>query len=809
MIASVIVDVPTMQTNQPYTYLVPEQLQNVIQAGMRVQVPFGNGNRLVQGFVTAVQADEQVVTDDGFIMKEIQAVTDPLPVFNKELLALGGWLAEQNFAFQISILQTMLPSVMRAKYSKLIQAADPAQISDEGLRTLFLDRAEVALDDENIPAELLPALNKALRNHEVQVEYVVGNRAKIKQVTAVKPALNKECYQELRAGLRANAKQQARLLDFLLTSSPDFVAQSELSKELDLTTSTITNAVKAGWLESEQKEVYRLPKLAQIVAPTKPLPLNAEQQAAFDQIAAAGQANEQKTFLLEGITGSGKTEVYLQAIAATLQQGKTAMMLVPEITLTPQMMRRVQSRFGKKVAVMHSGLSDGERYDEWRRVQRGEATVVVGTRSSIFAPLENIGLIIIDEEHESSYRQDDNPQYHARDVALWRAECHEAVVVLGSATPSLESRARAQRGLYQLLQLTKRAQASSLPTVSIVDMRDAIVNSNEDLLSPELFAKIEERKTRGEQSVLMLNRRGYANFLMCRDCGYVPQCQNCDLALTVHTDTHRLECHYCGYHEQLSLTCPNCGSERIRPFGNGTQKAEAELQKRLPDLRIMRMDVDTTRRKGAVDQMLADFGAKQADVLLGTQMIAKGLDFPDVTLVGVLNADTSLNLPDFRAAERTFQLLTQVAGRAGRADKAGEVVIQTFNPDHYAIKLAQQQDYEAFYQREMQMRRQWRYTPYFYTIQIKVAHTEQAEAAQVAFQTARWLKQKISSDSIILGPAPSSVARLKNKYYYRMVIKYRHDDGLEEALRELMEAAQRLERRKVQLSIDREPNTFI
>ncbi len=417
----------------------------------------------------------------------------------------------------------------------------------------------------------------------------------------------------------------------------------------------------------EEVEAYRDPHQGKVFNKTSALSLNNEQQQAVDKILAAEKKAKDEVFLLEGITGSGKTEIYLQSISTVLAAGKTAIMLVPEIALTPQMVERFKSRLGDAVAVLHSGLSQGERYDEWRKIERGEAQVVVGARSAIFAPLENIGIIIVDEEHESSYKQDEAPRYHARDLAIWRGKYHHCPVVLGSATPSLESRARAQKDIYHLLLLSKRADpAANLPSIEIVDLKKEYERKNMSNFSKELQTKIADRLEKKEQSVLMLNRRGYSSFVMCRDCGYVLPCPNCDISLTLHMDTKTMRCHYCGHEEGIPKHCPECGSNKIRYYGTGTQKVQEELQELFPSARILRMDVDTTRRKGAHERILQKFGAQEADILLGTQMIAKGLDYPNITLVGVLNADTALNLPDFRSNERTFQLLTQVAGRAGR-----------------------------------------------------------------------------------------------------------------------------------------------
>ncbi|MDR3241985.1 MAG: primosomal protein N' [Lactobacillaceae bacterium] len=802
-IAKIIVDVPTMQTNKPWTYKVPTKFEQLILPGMRVEVPFGNGNRQIQGFVTDVsEANEADVNEK---IKDITNVIELEPVLNDEMLELGAFLAQKNFAFQISMYQTMLPNVLKAKYSKTIQVVKPDAIDNVDVRHIFADRDEIPFDSNEIDESLFPILKRYQEVGTLRFNYHVQNQAKAKMIRVFKPLLTSAEYDEQRKTLRSTAKKQAKLLTYLMDAKKEFTPIKTALETVALSSADFKQSAEKGWVVIDTVEEYRLPKLSTAVEPTQALQLNAEQQTAYDAIVEPIKADRAKTFLLEGITGSGKTEVYLQSIAQTLEQGKTALMLVPEITLTPQMVRRVQSRFGNDVAVMHSGLSDGERYDEWRRVMRHEAHVVVGARSAIFAPLENLGLIIIDEEHETTYKQDENPRYHARDVALWRADYHQAVVVLGSATPSLESRARAQRGVYKLLTLSQRALNNPLPHAEIIDMRKAIKNGEDEIFSDALIEQINDRLAKSEQSVLMLNRRGYANFLMCRDCGFVPMCPNCDLALTVHQDTNRLECHVCGATQPIPRECSNCGSTRIRPYGTGTQKVEEQLQQRLPEARILRMDVDTTRKKGAADRLLTKFGKQEADILIGTQMIAKGLDFPEVTLVGILNADTTLNLPDYRASERTFQLITQVAGRAGRAQKLGEVIIQTFNPEHYAINLAKEQDYEAFYAKEMQLRHAWKYSPYYFAVQLKFAHETEEEAAKVAYQTAKWLRKMLASDSIIFGPAPGNVRRLKNKYYYQILIKFKNDPGLEIALTELANGAQRLAKNGTILSIDRDP----
>ena len=807
-VAKVIVDVPTMQTDQPFTYLVPENLNEQLAVGMRVEVPFGNGNRHVQGFVLAIEPMAATVLDETNVqLKELVAVLDLKPVLNTEMLALADYMKEKTFAFKITCLQTMLPSVMRADYQKYIYLTD--ELSEELQDQLFYGLEEISWDQAQ-ERGILPQLMALRKQQKVDIRYEVTTRNKVKMVRFIQAAKEFEQLEEIRLGLRKGAKKKEQLLYYLQRLGTEKVSAVKEMKELGFSTALLNEAAKNGWLTFIEKEAYRDPFANQTFEKTTALSLNAEQQVAVETILQSVQEQQSQTYLLEGITGSGKTEVYLQVIAEVLNQGKTAIMLVPEISLTPQMVQRFKSRFGEHVAVMHSGLSQGEKYDEWRKIERGEAEVVVGARSAIFAPIENIGVIIVDEEHEASYKQEETPRYHARDLAIWRSEYHHCPVVLGSATPSLESRARAQKNVYQRLRLTQRAnQAATLPTIDVVDMRKEVENGNVSSFSMSLQEKLQERLEKNEQSVLLLNRRGYSSFVMCRDCGYVLPCPNCDISLTLHMDSKTMKCHYCGHEERIHYRCPNCGQDKIRYYGTGTQKVEEELQTLLPESRILRLDVDTTRRKGAHEKILRTFGEGQADILLGTQMIAKGLDFPNVTLVGVLNADTALNLPDFRSSERTFQLLTQVSGRAGRAEKPGEVIIQSFNPEHYAIQLAKAQDYEDFYTKEMYIRHRGDYPPYYFTVQITASHPEENEAAKQMFQIATKLKQGLSPQAILLGPTPNAIMRVNNRYFYQVIIKYKQEPMLQPLLKEILTDTQRATARGLKLSIDAEPMNFI
>ncbi|MDR0921711.1 MAG: primosomal protein N' [Lactobacillales bacterium] len=798
----VIVDVPAMQTDQPYSYIVPFALSESLQVGMRVIVPFGKGNRLVQGFVVGMN---QAVKNETQELKEIVSVMDLVPVLNTELLALADYMKEKTFSFKINCLQTMLPSVLRSDYFKYIFPTDSLTSEEQ---QIFGEKKELEWNEAEA-AGLLPKLMKLRTASKVEVRYEVKKRNRAKKERWVRGLLSMEEAQEELANQKKNAVQKQKILEVLGAHAQEELKIKELKEMCEITTATINAAEKSNWLTIFEREVYRNPYDFANYPKTEPLKLNPAQQLAKNEFVEAMKAEQNRTFLLEGITGSGKTEVYLQTIAEALEQGKTAIMLVPEISLTPQMVERFIGRFGTEVAVLHSGLGQGEKYDEWRKIERKEARVVVGARSAIFAPLENLGVIIIDEEHEASYKQDKTPRYHARDLAIWRGNYAHCPVVLGSATPSLESRARAQKNVYQLVLLPERASENAvLPTVEVIDFRAEYGKGGTQEFTKILLDKLADRIEKQEQSVLMLNRRGYSSFMMCRECGYVLQCPNCDISLTLHMDTHSMRCHYCGHEEAIPTTCANCQSKKIRYYGTGTQKVEQELMKLMPHARILRMDVDTTRKKGAHEKILQAFGNHEADILLGTQMIAKGLDFPDVTLVGVLNADTALNLPDFRSSERTFQLLTQVSGRAGRGDKAGEVIIQTYNPEHYAIRLAQAQDYEAFYQREMGIRHLAGYPPYYFTAQIVVSHKEENVAAKKIYQLHQQLKRALSPKTILLGPTPKSIARVNNQYYYQIIIKYKFEEKLQETLENILVENQSEAFRGLNISIDADPMNF-
>ncbi|MCP8970188.1 primosomal protein N' [Ectobacillus ponti] len=793
-IASVIVDVPARQTDRPFDYLIPARWEDLVQPGIRVAVPFGP--RKLQGFVVGVKEHLDVAPDK---LKELAEILDVTPVLNEELLSLGFQLAEDTLCFTISAFQAMLPAAIRAAYKKqlLLRGGVPEQV-----QALFGGKDAIDWEAAEEHPGLLRSLRASIAEGAIEVVYEVKDRAQKKKQRVIYPSAPQEELERLADGLKSEMQQDI-LRYFIEHYMP--VPLSVLKEDVQVTESPVKSLLKKGILTERYVEVYRSPYDEEQFARTVPFPLTEEQRTVIAPILSSIEEKRHEVFLMYGVTGSGKTEVYLQSIEAVLRQGKEAIVLVPEIALTPQMVDRFKGRFGSQVAVLHSALSIGEKYDEWRKILRKEVRVVVGARSAVFAPFENLGIIIIDEEHESSYKQEDNPRYHAKEVAIRRGAYHGCPVILGSATPTLESFARAKKGVYHLLTMTKRMNEQALPAVDIIDMREELRGGNRSMFSALLHEKIADRLQKGEQTVLFLNRRGHSTFVMCRDCGYVVQCPHCDISLTYHRMNQRLKCHYCSYEEVLPQACPSCQSPHFRFFGTGTQKVEEELAKLFPEARVIRMDVDTTSRKGAHEKLLTQFGEGKADILLGTQMIAKGLDFPRVTLVGVLTADTMLHLPDFRASEKTYQLLTQVSGRAGRHELPGEVVIQTYTPEHYSVQLARAQQYEHFFEQEMRIRRAHHYPPYYYLTLVTVSHPQLLQAVHVTERIVAMLRQTCAADTIILGPAASPIARIKDRYRYQCMIKYKREPNLKAVLRMIYEQYQADMAKDLQIAIDFNP----
>lgn len=601
--------------------------------------------------------------------------------------------------------------------------------------------------------------------------------------------LNKDivCYGKL-------STSQEKIIN--LCMEKEYVLRKEL---VDISLSSLNTLIKKNILLEKKLEHYRL-SYNEKIEPKKEL--TNDQKSVVDEVLAN---TGYFPYLLFGVTGSGKTEVYMELIEDALNKGKTSIVLVPEISLTPQMVLRFQKRFGDNIAAIHSALSDGEKYDEWRRIVSGEAKIVIGARSAIFAPLNNIGMIIIDEEHSDSYKQDDsNPRYNAKDIALLRGKYHNCPVIMGSATPSLEVFARAKKGVFKLLELPNRINGKSLPHINIVDMNE-MISKTKGHFSPVLLEAISARLLKNEQIILLLNRRGYSSFVTCKNCGYTFKCPNCDITLTYHKSSRTLRCHYCGYGTKVYDTCPECHEKSINDLGVGTEKVEEELNKLFPESKILRMDFDTTSRKGMHEKMIKAFKNHEYDILLGTQIVSKGLDFDNVTLVGVINADTSLNIPDFRSSETTFSLLAQVAGRAGRSDKEGEVIIQTFNPEHYAIQYTKKHDYLGFYNREMSIRRELKYPPYYYICYVKISGKDNKYIYEESLKITKLFHNKLIN-MIILGPSPCTIFKLNNIYRYGIILKYKKDEDLREVLNKVIEHYK--DNRNIKIDVNFNPSHF-
>lgn len=585
------------------------------------------------------------------------------------------------------------------------------------------------------------------------------------------------------------SKVQVKILGDLLENEK--VLKNNYARE------SVKTLLDCNLIKEIKEQVYRLSGEKEVSREN--IKLTLEQERAIKEV----DLNREDVYLLYGVTGSGKTEVYMQLMDKVIKMGKTALMLVPEITLTTQMISRLYARFGSEVAIFHSGLSDGEKYDEYLKIYRGEVNIVVGTRSAIFTPLNNLGIIILDEEHSETFKQDSNPRYHALDMAVFRGKYNNIPVVLGSATPSLETMARALKGVYKLIEMPYRIGKAVLPYVSLVDMTKEVRKKN-SVISASLDAKIKERLNKKEQIILLLNRRGFSTIVTCQSCGYTYKCPYCDITLTYHKTTNNLRCHYCGYTKIKDKVCPECHEEALNYLGLGTERLEVSLQEKYPQARIVRMDVDTTANKGAHAKIINDFKEHKYDILLGTQMISKGLDFPNVTLVGVINADSSLNIPDFRSGERTFQLLNQTAGRAGRSDKVGEVIIQTFNPDNNYLNYVVENSYMNFYKYEMHFRKQLKYPPYYFLVSILIKSREYEVASSEAVKVVNYLKSNLDKETLVYGPTTAAVFKLNNIYRFQIMIKYRFDSKLMGVLKYLDEVY--AVNSKVSYEVDINPN---
>lgn len=775
--------------DKPYSYLVPESLAAAAVPGVRVMVPFGRGNKESEGLILARVQEPKLPGS-----KAIRQILDPEPVLDKAGIDLALWMRGRYFCTVFEAVKTILPAGLwyglREIWSLAMEpeAARSAAVGIPGAWQV-LDLLEKQGGKADIRV-LRDALGdgaekplKAMKKAEILTcETDAKRKIADKSHRMVELAVNTEDAYALTEPKRRSAPARYEVVNFLATAGRTPAA--EVSYYTGASSRTLKTMEKAGLIAFSEEEELRVPSLDD-VEPGPEIVLNEEQQRAFEEILGRVQAAKPSVTLLHGVTGSGKTQVYLRLVQETLALGKTAMVLVPEIVLTPQMMRKFSSYFGSRVAMLHSSLKMTERYDQWKRIRRGEVDVVLGTRSALFAPLKNLGLIIMDEEQEGSYQSENVPRYDAREVAKYLCVREKAALVFGSATPTVETAWAAEQGSYQKALLRRRYNENALPEVLIADLRQEILNGNPGLISTPLRQELEKNLAAGEQSILFLNRRGSSRMLLCGECGYVPQCPRCSTAMTYHSANGRLMCHYCGHSEPAADTCPECGGW-MKHVGAGTQKVEEELRELFPEAGILRMDADTTA--GGHEEILQTFERERVPILLGTQMVAKGLDFENVTLVGVLSADISLYVDNYRAAERTFSLLTQVVGRAGRGGKTGRAVIQTYTPGNDVIRCAARQDYDAFYESEIRMRRLRRYPPFADLFTVTVSGTEEGRVLRAAVSVRETLRQLCRRPELaagepeVLGPAPAPVVKVNNRFRYRCTLVGKNDKATREML---------------------------
>ena len=775
--------------DKPYSYLVPDALAAAAVPGVRVMVPFGRGNKESEGLILARVQEPKLPGS-----KAIRQILDPEPVLDKAGIDLALWMRGRYFCTVFEAVKTILPAGLwyglREIWS-LAMAPEAARSAAVGIPGAWqvLDLLEKQGGKADIRV-LRDALGdgaekplKAMKKAEILTcETDAKRKIADKSHRMVELAVNTEDAYALTEPKRRSAPARYEVVNFLATAGRTPAA--EVSYYTGASSRTLKTMEKAGLIAFSEEEELRVPSLDD-VEPGPEIVLNEEQQRAFEEILGRVQAAKPSVTLLHGVTGSGKTQVYLRLVQETLALGKTAMVLVPEIVLTPQMMRKFSSYFGSRVAMLHSSLKMTERYDQWKRIRRGEVDVVLGTRSALFAPLKNLGLIIMDEEQEGSYQSENVPRYDAREVAKYLCVREKAALVFGSATPTVETAWAVEQGSYQKALLRRRYNENALPEVLIADLRQEILNGNPGLISTPLRQELEKNLAAGEQSILFLNRRGSSRMLLCGECGYVPQCPRCSTAMTYHSANGRLMCHYCGHSEPAADTCPECGGW-MKHVGAGTQKVEEELRELFPEAGILRMDADTTA--GGHEEILQTFERERVPILLGTQMVAKGLDFENVTLVGVLSADISLYVDNYRAAERTFSLLTQVVGRAGRGGKTGRAVIQTYTPGNDVIRCAARQDYDAFYESEIRMRRLRRYPPFADLFTVTVSGTEEGRVLRAAVSVRETLRQLCRRPELaagepeVLGPAPAPVVKVNNRFRYRCTLVGKNDKATREML---------------------------
>ena len=776
LVARVAVAAAVYSIDRPYDYSVPAAWRETIREGHRVMVPFGAGNRKTEGIVLELQEEETSRQ-----LKAIAHVFDDDVVLQPQQKALALWMCRRYFCTFFQAANALFPPGV---WNRKAETYLPGELSDEGLppkklrilaalrqagKPLTAGELKKLLQPEDIKKELA----QLVKSGHVTVQQQFQQNVREKKITMLRLTLPLE--QALGQIGKGTLKERREKVLRVIHQAGQ-LPEKEVCYLTGMSTALIRRLVTLGILTAESVQVSRMPKLLKTETP-EPIALNEQQQAAFLRLQQLQQSGKPEAALLYGVTGSGKTQVYIRLIQHTLDQGKNAILLVPEIALTPQMLKKFRLYFRDQVAVMHSGLTATQRYDEYCRIQSGKARVVIGTRTAVFSPLDNLGCMIIDEEQEPTYKSESDPRYHAREVAKYRAAQDNCLLLMGSATPSVESYHAAKAGKYHLLTLPQRYQNTPLPATILADMRGQLREGDPSRISRQLLEELQLNLSRGEQSILFINRRGSARMATCIDCGHIPTCENCSVALTYHSRNGRLMCHHCGYSQPMPETCPECGGTHLKLIGSGTQSIEDELQELLPEAQILRMDADTTEGRVSHEKLLDSFAKGKADILLGTQMVAKGLDFDNVTLVGVLEADLSLYCGDYHATERTFSLLAQVVGRAGRRTRPGRAVIQTYTPEHPVIQAAAAQDYDAFYEQEILTRQALKAPPFADQFVFRFGGTDEhtvQQAAQVfAKALATQLAQTPDVEPTVLGPVPAPIAKLNKRYFYTVSFRGR------------------------------------
>ena len=816
----IIVDNRSSSVDRPFTYKIDSEMTGIIKEGMRVVVPFGRGNKLIKGLV--IQLEKNI--NPTYKVKSIVDVLDDKPLISKELIDLSLWIKDKYLSSYIDSFQPCLPPGDFKEVNTYVELInenyDFEDYIEEGKIIKYLKTNGYCLLDELKRELKIVNINSFLNNLELNeiiittIDIKTTNKKRIEKWIKIK---HKDWnIEKILNEIGDRAFKQIEIGEYLFNTHE--VSLKDLMSEFNTSLSVLRSMEKKDIIEIFEKSVYRDPIKKYIPNYEKHV-LNKVQNEIFNNILNGINSNSSiNSYLIHGVTGSGKTEIYLQLVEEMLLKGKDSIVLVPEISLTPQTIDRFVGRFGDQVAVLHSKLSQGERFDQWRSIKEKKFKIVIGARSAVFAPFNNLGLIIIDEEHETTYKSDQNPKYDTIEVAKKRVDLENASLIMGTATPSLETYFKAQNGEIKLLEMMNRVSQRELPEVTLIDMREELNLGNKSIFSTELYEAINENFKNKKQTILFLNRRGFATFVSCRKCGYVCKCKDCDISMTYHRNINKLRCHYCGVTENTPDICPECGSNYIKYFGIGTQKVEELTKEMFPQANIVRMDGDTTVEKGSYEKILGDMKSEKIDILIGTQMISKGLDFPKVTLVGIIAADTSLNLPDYRSPEKTFQLITQVAGRSGRGENKGRVILQTYNPDHYSIVYSKKQDFVNFYNTELPLRKEFMYPPFINLINILIYGENNSKVVEISNKVYNIIEDKIkniylnSFNNNISGPYPAALERIKNNYRWQILLKIKDEDlnNIKILIKEVCILNKfKLELDSVKISIDINPSSLL